>query len=340
MIPLHVYANNVLYVVLMQFLEHPDYMELWPWEIHDIKTMAAIQRGEPAGCSVAEKTYDVTPYLLQPTSSAPRSFTPLENEYGCIDRAGMPRVRQPDPKTVMLGWAEQKVRDEAPEAQGKTIMMLMRAEPRTATAIMHAKSPTQTKEVIVAAYRRAGLPSPFHAMPQPTPAPDPNVHAMMNALTEQTRLMGEIAVSLHDIPKNEHYKQLMTHMNEAQQSYVRAVESLAKSVARLEHTMSVWETAYLPHIVGVAPKAPVSTPEPPTPTELGTQDYEDMDMEPTQQAATSSDIPEEVNEPHMDLPGMQLMQDRSLRHCCERVVLDNKQDKPQREALRPFRSRG
>ena len=337
--PLHVYVKNVLYVILLEFLEHPDYIETWPWEIHVMQELATIQRGEPAKCSVAEKTYDPTPYYLQVPSSLPKSILPLESPSDIIDRAGMPRVRQPDPKAVMLGWAEQKIRDEAPEAQGKTIMMLMKAEPRTATAIMHAKSPTQTKEVIIAAYRRAGLPSPFHAAPQPVPAPDPNFGAMMSAMTEQTRLMGEIAVSLHDIPKQEHYQQLVTHMNDAQQSYVRAVESLAMSVARLEHTMSVWESAYLPHIVGVAPKPPAPTPEPPTPTELGTQEYDENDDTHMQQEPTSSEQPEEVREPHMDLPGIQRMQDRSLKHCCERVVADNRHEGPKREALRPFRSR-
>ena len=96
---------------------------------------------------MAEKTYDPNPYYLVSPVSKPRSFLPLEDDKNQndkyekgIDRAGMPRNRHVDPKNMMMGWAEQKIRDEAPEAQGKTIIMIMRAEPRTVSAIMHAKS--------------------------------------------------------------------------------------------------------------------------------------------------------------------------------------------------------
>ena len=127
-------------------------------------------------------------------------------------------------------------------------------------------------------------------------------------------------------------------MHDAQQSYVHAVEALAKSVERMEHTMNTWETAYLPHMIGVVPKPPMQTPEA-TPTEIGTQDYQEMEVTNEEENVTSTEPQHDVSPPHMDLPSMQRMQDRSLRHCCERVVRDNQQEERPREAMRPFRSR-
>ena len=164
-----------------------------------------------------------------------------------MPRAGMPAATRQDPKRVMMGWAEQKIRDEAPEAQGKTMSMIMRAEPRTVTAIMHAKSPTQTKEVITAAFKRAGLPSPFHPIPVPEREMERvDLQPVMSAIAEQTTITAQIASILGEMPKASNYEDLVQYMRESQNSYIRAVEALAMTVARLERTMSTWEQAYLP----------------------------------------------------------------------------------------------
>ena len=197
------YKDHIMYVILMDLLELPEYDEYWPWEKVDLHNMAIQQRGHPPKCAVGNKVYDPSPFCLKKPTSLPRSLSPVYEDT-CAERAGMAPRRQHDPKTIMYGWAEQKIRDEAPEAQGKTIAMIMRAEPRTVTAIMHAKSPAQTKEVIIAAFRRAGLPSPFHPLPQPVPPQNPNIEAMMHAMTEQTRILGEMALNLAETPKAEH----------------------------------------------------------------------------------------------------------------------------------------
>ena len=132
----------------------------------------------------------------------------------------------------------------------------------------------------------------------------------------------------------------MQHMQESQRSYVQAVEALAMSVARLENTINTWESAYLPQMLRNVPMAPSHTPEVPTPTVLGTQDYQDEDMNVEQTMNSQSESQQAVTqEHHVELPSMQRLQDRSLRHCCERVVQTPFQAGRPREALRPFRAR-
>ena len=61
------------------------------------------------------------------------------------------------PRAVMLVWAEDKISREVPGLKMLTIRMLLKAEQRTFTAVLHSRSPVQTRQVLVAAYRRAGL---------------------------------------------------------------------------------------------------------------------------------------------------------------------------------------
>ena len=61
------------------------------------------------------------------------------------------------PRAVMLLWAEDKIKREVDGVNILTVRMLLKAEQRTVSAILHAKSPAQTKEVLLAAYRSAVL---------------------------------------------------------------------------------------------------------------------------------------------------------------------------------------
>ena len=70
------------------------------------------------------------------------------------------------PCSVMLLWVEDKIKREIPGMNLLTIRMLLKAEQRTVSAILHSRSAAQTKEILIAAYRRAGL-SFEHAPPTP-----------------------------------------------------------------------------------------------------------------------------------------------------------------------------
>ena len=45
--PLHVYKDNILYVILLDMLGRPEHDDDWPWKKEDIWKMAIIQRGYP-----------------------------------------------------------------------------------------------------------------------------------------------------------------------------------------------------------------------------------------------------------------------------------------------------
>ena len=61
------------------------------------------------------------------------------------------------PRSAMLVWAEDRIAREVQGLNMLTVRMLLRAEQRAATAVWHARGPAQTREVLVAAYCRAGL---------------------------------------------------------------------------------------------------------------------------------------------------------------------------------------
>ena len=372
--PLKVYKGHMLYVVFMDRLYHPDYIQLWPWELHVMEWMAVMQRGEddrvplprpqpmvrvpdpqpipppPVKCvhfdlEKADEEYEkkvATQQCNVVPKGNPTSYSPPEDAPDIV-RAGMPRHNQhQDPKVVMYGWAEQKVRDEAPEAQGKTLAMIMRAEPRTVSAIMHAKSPSQTREVIIAAFRRAGLPSPFHPIPPPQQH-GPDMECVMRAIAEQTVITGQIAQLLSEVPKAAQYEELVGFMRQSQSSYIGAVESLARAVARLESTIATWESAYLPILVGNVPTVPQPTPVQGegTPTVIGDQDYqEQMEVDGDTQNPEHQQEEEVKAGPSETPRSLKRMQEKSLRKCCEKVIHEGGQNAQQGAALRPFRSTG
>ena len=356
---LGIYSCNILYVILVCYLEHDDYKDLWPWYPRDILNMAVQQRGIPKVRDKnlegeqregVEQGHDHSEHychdeLYPIPEGEPVVFSP-------ICRAGMQNMRPQQQKAQMISWAEQKVRTESPEAQGKTLSMILRAEPRTITAIMHAKSPSQTKEVIIAAYKRAGLPSPFH----PPPEAQVGNQEIVRTLTEQTKITEDIAKVLSDMPRGKHYEELVALMRDSQASYIHAVEALANSVSRLEATMSTWEEPVLPHMLGHAlPRPPpITTPiamDAEVETVVGTQDYMTPErrtpaMSSHEHAQPVSMTPEDTRgaRGHEDLdqpPGFERIQSRSLRSCCERVVQPDHgtTEPPVRTALRPFGGR-
>ena len=92
----------------------------------------------------------------------------------------------------MLIWAEDKVRREIDGLKQLTVRMILRAEQRTVAAVLHSRSATQTREVMVAAYRRTGL-----MMDQP---PRENVQGregMQNTLIAQNHMIMQYLRKVH-----------------------------------------------------------------------------------------------------------------------------------------------
>ena len=65
------------------------------------------------------------------------------------------------PRQQMLAWAKQRASDAAPRLPEKLITTLLKAEPRTATALMNSRGLGQAREVLLAALKRAGLERKF-----------------------------------------------------------------------------------------------------------------------------------------------------------------------------------
>ena len=76
-------------------------------------------------------------------------------------RGGARSMRREDPEQMqrqaMLTWATQRIREACPRLDDRIIKVILRAEARTVTAVLNARSTMQVVHVTVAALRRAGL---------------------------------------------------------------------------------------------------------------------------------------------------------------------------------------
>ena len=107
------------------------------------------------------------------------------------DRAQDTRYRQ-DHRREMVTWALQKLTDKLPHFPQATAAMLMKAENRTAQAVLNAKSPTRMEEVLIAALRRAALP-PYDVLQQ---GQQHNLPELAQAMEQQASALTTLAKSL------------------------------------------------------------------------------------------------------------------------------------------------
>ena len=127
----------------------------------------------------------------------------------------------------MLMWAEDKISREVPGLNMLTVRMLLRAEQRTVSAVLHARSATQTREVVNAAYRRAGL--CMDNMATQAQENDRVTLDMTTALAQQTYITGQIAGRLNEVPTNQDFIRLL----EATQQQSRANDIIVDQIARI-----------------------------------------------------------------------------------------------------------
>ena len=80
---------------------------------------------------------------------------------GTYPRAGGKRGAQgpPDPRHACIAWSLQRAVQCVPTASPLTLSTLLKSEFRLASAIMQCRSDAQVRHSVIAAYRRAGLPS-------------------------------------------------------------------------------------------------------------------------------------------------------------------------------------
>ena len=289
-----------------------------------------------------------------------------------IRRAGARGDRPVQPKHAMQQWALQKAEEHAPEVSQKTLHMILKAEAKTCSALLHSQSVAQTHQIIEAAFKRAGLSSPF-APPRENDEEtqsDPKRARFENdvivALTNQVQITNQIAEQFKATPQADEYVRLSDVFKTSQEASIKAVASLATVVGKMEQRMQQWEETFLPHVLERLP-----IPVPPSPNDSQqdadfTQPYEDQGGrsveregpgDPTRdQQQQAQEVIQDTNEPHSEeQPGqamssqphalapsstreeeesLQPMQERSLRNCCARIVRPS----GQATALRPFRA--
>ena len=134
----------------------------------------------------------------------------VTNTEDTTPRGGANARTTQQPRSVILLWAEDKIKREIPGLNILTIRMLLKAEQRTVSAILHSRSIAQTKEILIAAYRRAGL--SFDQAPPPTESHG-DLGEMTRALMGQATICSQIANQLAAMPTNQDFLRLLEAVN-------------------------------------------------------------------------------------------------------------------------------
>ena len=175
--------------------------------------------------------FEEEPYMMKVTYRGGMQQPPQQSQ--------QPQQRDMDPRHMMITWALQKASREAPEACQATVQMLCRAENRTVMALLNAKSPAQTKHVLEAAYRRAGMMSPFA---QPTQPLQPQAdHPDMEELKEMVKAQGNMVAVMSNlvaqIPSSQSYSQVMMGFKASQDATIEAMTSFTAAISGLERRL-------------------------------------------------------------------------------------------------------
>ena len=114
--------------------------------------------------------------------------------------------------------------------------MILKAEAKTCSALLHSQSVAQTHQIIEAAFKRAGLTSPFAPQRenQEETQSDPKRARFENdvivALTNQVHITNQIAEQFQSTPRADEYVRLSDVFKTSQEASIKAVASLATVV--------------------------------------------------------------------------------------------------------------
>ena len=211
------------------------------------------------------------------------------------------RVMQ-DPRTAMHYWAMEKIQKDCPGCSTRTFSTLLRAEAKTMGSIMNSRSAAQTKQILTAALKRAGLERYAEdLLPGSQVAGDVDTREHMEpladsvkqaqeimkrqlddlvrAMTTQTSLTGDIAHVLAQKTTVQDIVNIVTLLQQHTASQMEAYQSVAKAVVTLESKIDCVVRA-------VIPPPPVDAE-----TVVGDQDLETDDDMQTPPRRTDPDAP-------------------------------------------------
>ena len=242
-------------IILLRYIYHRDYQ--WPWSSEDLLRVAIHQRGytdRPYERLALQRMYSEGYTIARGgNNDKDEMMTTLY-----LERAGMsprrPRDRVQDPRTALISWAVQKAEDHAVGIHPSTIKMLCKAEARTAQALMNSRSPSQTRHILEAAFRRASLTFPTSSQ-QPTGAEEQqqqqpvdltgqiadSLLGICNMLGMQTQMLTTIMNNMAAIPGQEHHQALMDMFTTTQNANIAAVTAFANAMNNIERRIASWE---------------------------------------------------------------------------------------------------
>ena len=173
-----------------------------------------------------------------------------------------------EPRAAIQAWAVQKAREVVPEADTRTLSTILKAEYKTASAILHCNSEAQARHAILAAYRRSGLPEPAelaaaleghqqHAQAEVT---NEWLANMMVTMTQQTVIMTQ----LHELQAANATSQETQKMGEVMKTAISQqqaqIAGMQQAISQLANRLGGWETNPPP---GVPSRPPHGAPETP-----------------------------------------------------------------------------
>ena len=174
-----------------------------------------------------------------------------------------------DPRTAMHYWAMDKIQKDCPGCATRTFSTLLRAEAKTMGSIMNSRSPAQTKQILTAALKRAGLERYAEdLLPGSQPAGDVDTRQhteplvdsvkqaqedmkcqladLVRAMTTQTSLTGDIAHVLSQKTTVQDIVNVVTLLQQHTASQMEAYQSVAKAVVTLESKIDCVVRAVIP----------------------------------------------------------------------------------------------
>ena len=247
-----VHAPNAM--LLAKYIQYPVafmvsvlHEEKYHWPAHKLDIWHAwlFQCGAYKGYTESMNTHHLV-FGLKP---APLPFADAPP----LPRGGARKKTQQDPRAAMLVWALDRVRDDVPTASIKTVTMIFKAEYRTVTAVLNARSKFQTYQVIEAAYRRANLAPP--PKPEKSAADDksaahvpvgddPQIHAvfaelmhMRQAMLNQTILMDQLLKVPLNLPTNNDFVQLLESVKGQSSAHSSGLDALFQVMSAVHHLM-------------------------------------------------------------------------------------------------------
>ena len=182
-----------------------------------------------------------------------RHMEDLEHQVNQLSRGGARRHinHAQEPRSAVITWSHQRAMECMPSANPQTVATLLRAQFRTATAIMAARSSSEVRESLTAAYRRAGLTAPSDAphttSDTQTEERDPGQETasisldrqrgadMVRTMTTQTQIMTELLQNqgiMATLSEFTDLKDAMTSAMHTQQQMVQQMHALVMDMQR------------------------------------------------------------------------------------------------------------